>query len=116
MSIVKQSDLVFTIGLDADNVPSQITWTATDMPNGGTQQSCKAMLISLFDEKTRDTLKIDLWTKDLETQEMDRMMYQTLRALGDTYHRATKNTELANAMQQFAQYFGEQAEIIKKQV
>jgi hypothetical protein len=50
----------------------------------------------------------------MQVLEMDRMVYQTIRALADTYFKATQNTELANQMQQFAQFFGEQVEIIPK--
>ncbi len=72
------------------------------------------MLLSVFDQETKDTLKIDLWTKDFQVAEMDRFIFQTLRAIADTYQRATNNTALANDMQRFAHYFGEQAEIIPK--
>ncbi|MEY4905038.1 MAG: hypothetical protein RLZZ292_2853, partial [Bacteroidota bacterium] len=58
--------------------------------------------------------KIDIWTQEMQVLEMDRMVYQTIRALADTYFKATQNTELANQMQQFAQFFGEQVEIIPK--
>ena len=78
------------------------------------EKTCKAMLLSFFDEDTRDTLKIDLWTKEMQVVEMDRFFYQNLRAMADTYFRATKNQELANHMQQFANYFGEKTEVIPK--
>jgi len=46
---------------------------------------------------------------------MDRFVYQALKSMGDTYHKATNNTKLANDIQRFAQYFGEETEIIKKE-
>ncbi|HMX84190.1 MAG TPA: gliding motility protein GldC, partial [Saprospiraceae bacterium] len=70
---------------------------------------------SLFDSKVKDTLKIDLWTNELQVVEMDRFMFQTLRGLADTYMKATNNHKLANEMQQFVTYFGEQTEIIPKE-
>ncbi len=73
------------------------------------------MLLALFDKDTKDTLKLDLWTKDFQTNEMDRLMYHTLRTLADTYYKATKNQTLANQMQQFAQFFGEETEILAKE-
>ena len=71
------------------------------------------MLLSFLDRDSRDTLKIDLWTKDMEVAEMDRMMFYTLRALADTYYKASNNRELAEQMQQFAHYFGEKTEQLK---
>lgn len=99
------------IGLDEKNMPDSIVWDATDNEN---PQECKAMLLALFDKDHRDTYKIDLWTKEMQMVEMDRMMYQTLKSLADTYYRATKNNELASQMMQFAEYFGEKTESIAK--
>jgi len=41
-------------------------------------------------------------------------MYQTLRGLADTYRNATNNSKLANDMQKFVEYFGQETEIIPK--
>ena len=109
--IIKTSEINFKVGLDADNIPVEIRWSAQE--NGeGQQQTAKGLLLSLFDKDSRDTLKIDLWTKDMQVGEMDRFMYHTLRALGDTYFKATRNEALANEFQRFVQYFGERTEVI----
>jgi len=102
------------VGLDPENRPVQIRWSAEDDPRGAKWQESKAMLLSLFDRETLDTLKIDLWTKDMQVMEMDRFFFQTLRSLADTYFRATQNNQLASDFQKFVQYFGEQTEIIPK--
>ncbi len=112
--MTKRSDINISIELDKGKVPSSIIWEATDNPAGQEPQHCKAMLLSLFDKETKDTLKIDLWTKEMQVLEMDRFFYQTLKALADTYFRATQNRELAGQMQQFAHYFGEQTQIVPK--
>ena len=108
------SEIRINVTLDSDKIPSKITWSATDK-GSDSESEAKAILLSLFDVEQKDTLKIDLWTKDMQVDEMDRFFYNTLRALADTYVRATGNEKLAGAMQQFAAYFGEQAEIIKKE-
>jgi hypothetical protein len=43
---------------------------------------------------------------------MDRFFFQTLRAMADTYFKATQNRELAVEMQKFVQYFGEKTKIL----
>lgn len=113
--IVKKSDINITVGLNEENVPVSIHWKAEDNPSHVKPAECKAMLLSLFDRDHFDTLKIDLWTKDMQVNEMDRFFYQTFRAMCDTYFRATQNGKLANEMQRFVQYFGEQTEIIPKE-
>ncbi len=110
---MKKSSIKIDITTDTENLPVHIEWQSTDSKSTS-PETCKAMLLSFFDENTKETLKIDLWTKELQVAEMDRFMFQTLRALCDTYYKATNNTQLASDMQQFVRYFGEQTEIISK--
>lgn len=112
--IAKSSDITIRVGLDAERVPAKIEWSASDNNNGQLDE-CKAMVLALFDKDHRDTLRIDLWTKEMQTLEMDRFMYQILRSLSQTYFRATQNKELSEEMARFAQYFGEKTEIIPKE-
>ncbi|MFN7266585.1 MAG: gliding motility protein GldC [Bacteroidota bacterium] len=109
--VVKSSDITLRVGLDAENVPVKIEWGASDRNNGALEE-CKAMAIALFDKEHRDTLRIDLWTKEMQVIEMDRFMYQVLRSLSQTYLKATQNKELAEEMARFAHYFGEKTEIV----
>jgi gliding motility-associated protein GldC len=110
----KISDITIRVALDQDRVPTKIEWSATDMHEAGKMDECKAMAVALFDKDHRDTLRIDLWTKEMQVQEMDRFMYQILRSLGQTYLRATQNKELAEELAKFAHYFGEKTEVIPK--
>jgi len=113
--VVKTSDIKVIVGLDEDNIPIELKWLAEDGNKDKAEKKAKGMLLSLFDDTSKDTFKIDLWTTELQVNEMDRFMYQTLRGLADTYFKATKNTALANDMQKFTQYFGEQTDLIKKE-
>ncbi|MCB0610628.1 MAG: gliding motility protein GldC [Lewinellaceae bacterium] len=110
----KNSKITIQVGLDEGNVPETITWQSDDSPNGDKPNEARGMLLSFFDGEALETLKIDLWTKEMKVEEMDRFMFQTLRALADTYYRATQNAQLATDMQRFVHYFGEQTEIIPK--
>lgn len=111
--IVKSSDITIRVGLNAEQVPTKIEWGASDR-NNGTLEECKAIAVALFDKDHRDTLRIDLWTKEMQVLEMDRFMYQILRSLSQTYLKATQNKELAEEMAKFAHYFGEKTEIVPK--
>ena len=112
--IVKQSKIELQIALNEDKHPEQIFWSSTDHANGAVKQECKAFLLSLFDKEHKDTFKIDLWTTEMQVVEMDRFMFQTLRALADTYFRSTANQNLANDMRLFVDYFGKQTGIINE--
>ena len=111
----KTSEIKLKVSLDKDNVPAKIQWSTTDGPSGPVEAEAKAFLLSIFDKEHKDTFKIDLWTKEMQVNEMDRFFYHTFRALSDTYFKATQNKDLAVDMQKFVQYFGEQTEIIPKQ-
>jgi len=113
--VTKKSEIKITVGLNEENVPIKMEWQAKDNPSSNDYKECKAMLLSLFDKESLDTMKIDLWTNEMQVIEMDRFFFQTLRALSDTYFKATQNKKLASDMQKFVQYFGEQTEIIPKQ-
>ncbi len=113
--IARTSEIVIRVGLNEQNIPVHLEWESTDGQEAGKQHAAKALLLSVFDRETLDTLKIDLWSEDFQVMEMDRFMFQTLRALADTYFRATQNGKLASAMQQFATFFGEQTGIIPKE-
>jgi len=111
--IVKSSDITIRIGLDGQGVPVKMEWGASDR-DGGALEECKAMVVALFDKEHRDTLRIDLWTKEMQVMEMDRFMYQILRSLSETYLRATQNKDMAEDMAKFAHHFGETTEVIPK--
>ena len=111
--VKKTKEIKIKVGLDEDNVPVKMQWKSDDAKQVKWSES-KAMLLSLFEPETKDTLKIDLWTTKMQVGEMDRMMYQTFRGLADTYYKATQNRELAIEMQKFVQYFGEKTEVIPK--
>lgn len=110
----KRSRISIEVELNENNMPENIFWNAEDDPQNRGEQVSKALLLSMFDKSTLETVKIDLWTQDFQVQEMDRLMFQSLRSMADTYFRATKNEKLASAMQQFAQYFGEETNIVPK--
>ena len=112
-NVKKRSTITLHVGLDTEQTPVELQWNASDKP--GPAEACKGVLLSIFHAETKETMKIDLWTKNLQVMEMDRFMYQSLRGLAETYHRSTGNTELANEMQKFAYFFGQATGAIPKE-
>lgn len=108
-----KSEIKITVELDSKKQPEKITWAA-DSADGVQTRESKAVLLSFFDKESLETFKIDLWTNDMQIAEMDRLMFHTLRALTETYYKATKNEELANHMRSFVDHFGEFTTIIPK--
>lgn len=109
--VARQSQIRINVGLNEAQVPVQIQWEADDHAGEG-PVDCKAMLLSLFERGSKETLRIDLWTEDMQVAEMDRLVFHTLRSLADSYLRASNHMELAREFQAFAHYFGEKTGII----
>ena len=109
---MKREKIIINVELDDGNVPSKLVWSSTDNPSGRVDTEAKAFLISLFSKEDKETLKIDLWTKEMQVSEMDRFFYNTIKGLADTYKRATNNVSLAEDMAHFANYFGEKTKIL----
>jgi len=89
----------------------KIHWTAKDA--GEVNQQSEAILMSLWDAEKQNSLRIDLWTKDMKVDEMKTFFHQTLTAMTDTYERATGDEKMAKDMRQFCQYFGEELNLLK---
>ena len=111
---MKENKITLGVTLDDGNMPEKLTWQAEDNPDGLKEPAeSKAILLSIYDKETSDTLKIDLWTKKMTIEEMDHFFFQTLNAMSDTYEKATKNKLLAEDMRKFVEYFGKKTEILK---
>jgi len=68
MAIVKQTQITIDVNLDENNIPEQMQWTAPD--GGVTDKDTKAMLLSFWDAEQQETLKMDLWVKDMPMDQM----------------------------------------------
>ena len=105
------SDINFRVGLDENRIPEEISWSAED---GGIQnESSKAIMISVWDHKQKDTLRMDLWTKDMPVDEMKQFFHQTLVSMSNTFERATNDDKMSATMRDFCDYFAEKLELTK---
>jgi gliding motility-associated protein GldC len=106
------SEIKFTVELDENKIPEKLSWDAKD--GGITNEETKAFLISVWDSKKNETLKMDLWTKEMPLDEMKLFFYQTLLSMSDTFYRATNDEKMTATMRDFCDYFAEKLELIKK--
>ena len=111
MSKVPTSEIKFLVELDENRVPEKLMWSAQD--GGVEQQEAKAIMLSIWDSKVQETMRIDLWTKDMPVDEMKLFFHQTLVAMADTFQRATSDEKMTGAMKDFCDYFAEKLELKK---
>jgi len=111
MAVISSSKIEITVGLDENKIPEKLNWTAQD--SDVVNQEAKAVIISVWDEKTKDTLRMDLWTKDMQIDEMKQFFHQTLVSMANTFERATNDTKMSATMRDFCDYFAEKLELKK---
>ena len=111
MSDKNTSEIKFLVELDENRVPEKLFWTAQD---GGVEMSeSKAIMLNVWDHKSKESMRIDLWTKDMPVDEMRIFFHQTLVAMADTFKRATNDEKMSDTMLDFCDYFAEKLELKK---
>ncbi len=106
------SEIKFTVELDENKIPEKLVWDAND--GGISNEETKAFLISVWDSKNKETLKMDLWTKEMPLDEMKIFFHQTLLSMSDTFYKATNDEKMTATMRDFCDYFAEKMELLKK--
>ena len=111
MSDKNRSEIKFLVELDENRVPERLLWSAVD---GGVElEESKAVMLSVWDSKAKESMRIDLWTKDMPVDEMKVFFHQTLVSMADTFNRATGDEKMTATMKDFCDYFAEKLDITK---
>lgn len=109
---MKTSDIKFTVTLDKSNHPDTIHWEAKDSGIEGVKP-CKSVMISVWDAADNGTLRIELWTKQMMVEEMQRFFYETFLSMADTYQRATNDKDISDNIRDFSKHFGKTTKVLK---
>ncbi len=109
---MKRAEIKLIIDLDDNNVPENITWESTD---GASKEAlpAKAMMLALWDHNYKNSMRIDLWTKDMPTDEMKRFFFETLQTMGDSFLRATGEKNIIEDLRDYCAHFAEKMEIVR---
>ena len=94
---MKKSTIQFTIHLDDDNTPEKIEWDATDKPEEGFSET-KAISIALWDQLQKNTMRIDLWAKDMPVDDMKRFYIDCIGGLSQSVLTSTGDEHMAAEM------------------
>ncbi len=100
------------VTLDDKNIPEKIVWDADD--SNISEMPVRALLLSLWDHNNKDTLRLDLWTRDMSRDEMKIFFYETLKTMADTLERSVDDERIAGDMRDFCSYFADKMDIIEK--
>jgi len=76
MSEKHRSKIEISVNLDENKIPEKIFWTAKD--GNIKNKQTKAVLLSVWDSETNESLRIDLWTKDMPVDDMKVFFYSLI--------------------------------------
>ena len=90
-----ESEIKFKIELDQDNIPEKILWDADDKESPGFKET-KSISVSLWDHDKKNTLRIDLWSKEMPVDEMKRFYIDCLGGISQTILNSTGDEFMSN--------------------
>ncbi|MFZ9982170.1 MAG: gliding motility protein GldC [Cyclobacteriaceae bacterium] len=94
---MKTSTIQFTVELDEKNIPERITWDASDKPEDQSAET-KSISLAIWDHEAKNTLRIDLWSKDMPVQDMKRFYIDCIGGLAQSVLQATGDEQMAGEM------------------
>lgn len=103
------SEIKLKVTVDENHLPQKIEWEAPDAKEGSV---CKSMMLALWDEKENNTMRIDLWTKDMSVDEMKKFFHQNIVTLSDTYLRATNDEATVKELRDFMSVLGKKMGVL----
>ena len=107
---MKTTEISFKVTVDENHLPVKIDWHA---PDSGEKSTAESIMIALWDSKENNTLRIDLWTKEMSVDEMKKFYFQNILTLTDSYIRATGDEANANQVKKFMHDLGKSAGVLK---
>ena len=106
-----KQNLKFEIELDENHLPLNIIMNSGE--NNVNEDRVKALMISAWSAYSKETLRIDLWTKDMPVNDMYIMFHQTMLGMAVSLEKSTGHNKLAGALRDYCHFFAEQTKIIK---
>ena len=110
MSKLKKSTIQIEVETNENNVPEGIHWSAED--GGVDNAKAKAIILALWDEKDENTMRIDLWDKEMTVDEMKKFFHQTLLTMADTFERATGEKNITEDLRDYCHHFADKMGIL----
>jgi len=109
---LKTSHIKIDVDTNENNLPTQIRWSADD---GGIKNSVsKAFFLSVWDPKQQNTMRMDLWTKDMSIDEMKQFFHQSILSMADTFEKATGEHLICEDLRDYCYHFAKKMDLIKQ--
>ena len=102
--------LKFEVELDENNLPNSIKMLEEKASNSSID--LKALMIAGWDAKRKETLRVDIWTKDMPVNDMFIMYHQNMMGMATSLEKSTGQNKLANALRDYCDFFAKETKII----
>ena len=99
---MRNTEIKFKVTLDQNNIPDKIEWEATDKPDPALSET-KSISVALWDHLQKNTLRIDLWTKDMPVTEMKRFYIDCIGGLAQSALQATGDEYMAREINELCE-------------
>jgi len=108
---MKKSKITIDISLNENNIPEKISCISSDDKY---KKEIKSFMLSLWDPNKKETLKIDLWTKDMLLDEMKVFICQSILSVKHIVKRALDDDSIVNKIDKFSSEIAKEMGIIQK--
>jgi len=105
-----ESQINLFITLDDKKLAEKIEWRADEAGFNGKKET-QTIMLSLWDKKEKMIYSIDLWTKDMNIEDIKIHFHQMFLKMADTFERATKNSDVAEMIRNFSSDFAKRTGI-----
>ena len=102
--------LKFEVELDENNLPISIKMLEEKASNSSID--LKALMIAGWDAKRKETLRVDIWTKDMPVNDMFIMYHQNMMGMATSLEKSTGQNKLANALRDYCDFFAKETKIL----
>ena len=109
----KQSEINIKVDLNANNLPIQMHWSASD--GGIENQNASAFLLSIWNPEEKNTMKIDLWTREMTIEEMKQFFHKSLLTMADSFEKATGEHLISEDLRDYCYHFAEKMNILPQE-
>lgn len=91
------SEIKFKVHLDEQSIPDKIEWDADHKDTPGWSET-KSISISLWDQTNKNSLRMDLWSKEMPVDEMKRFYVDCVGGLAQSILNATGDEYMAKEL------------------
>ena len=102
--------LKFEVTLDENNLPKEIDMLGYEIDDSSI--NLKALMIAAWDSKKKETLRVDIWTKDMPVNDMFILYHQNMMGMATSLEKSTGEGKLAEGLRDYCAFFAEKTKIL----